>query len=77
MGDWMYRSTYIFTSAQVGDEWSASCSGLFTSEIKIPYTHWVGSRTGLYMGRRESYLLYGDSNCEPSIEQPAASRYID
>jgi hypothetical protein len=36
MGEWLYRSTFFFTSALVGVEWSASRPDHFTC------THWIG-----------------------------------
>jgi hypothetical protein len=51
MGKWMYRSTFFFTSALVGGEWSNSRPGRFTPGEKIPGTHliggWVDLRAGL------------------------------
>jgi hypothetical protein len=41
----MYRHV-SFTSAVVGDEWSASCPGCFTSEEKVPGTRWIGGWVG-------------------------------
>jgi hypothetical protein len=41
------RSTFFLTSALVGDEWSASCPGRFTSGERGPGTHWIGSWVGL------------------------------
>jgi hypothetical protein len=41
MADWMYRSTYSWTSALVGGERLASRPGRFT-----PGTHWIGSWVG-------------------------------
>jgi hypothetical protein len=38
----MYRSTFFFTSAQVGGEWSASRPGRFTPGERAPGTHWIG-----------------------------------
>jgi hypothetical protein len=36
MGEWMYRATFLLTSALVGGEWSASLPGRFTSVGKSP-----------------------------------------
>jgi hypothetical protein len=46
MGEWMYRSTYFFTSALVGGEWAASRLGRFTLEERAPGTHWIGRWVG-------------------------------
>jgi len=37
----------FLTSAQDGGEWSASCSGGFTSGENAHDTHWMGLRAGL------------------------------
>jgi hypothetical protein len=77
----MYRSTFFFTSARVGSEWSASCSGCFTTEKTVPTTHrlrgWVGPEAGLNDVEKKNSSPYRDSNSDPSVVQPVASRYTD
>jgi hypothetical protein len=66
------------TSALVGGEWSASRPGRFTPWERAPGIHWIGGwvdpRT---VWRRENSLPYWESNSDPSIVQPVASRYTD
>jgi hypothetical protein len=68
---------HIFlTSALAGGEWSASRSGRFTPGERAPDTHrigvWVDPRAGLDDVEK---ILYSDSNSDPSVFQPAVSRY--
>jgi hypothetical protein len=67
MGEWMYRSTFFLTSELAGGEWSASRPGRFTPEERAPGTHWIGGWVDPYR----------DSNSDPSVVQPVASRYTD
>jgi hypothetical protein len=43
-GEWIYRSTFLLTSAPVGDEWSASRLGHFTPGERASGSHWIGGR---------------------------------
>jgi hypothetical protein len=66
----------FLTSTQVGKEWSASLLG-----EKAPHTFgtgdWVGPRTGLDNVKKKYPWPYQDSNSDPLVAQPIASRYID
>jgi hypothetical protein len=73
---------HIFlTSALVGGEWSTSRPGRFTPGERAPCTHWIGGwvdlRASLDDLRRENSWPYRDSNSDPSVVQPVASRYTD
>jgi hypothetical protein len=46
MGEWMYRSTFSFTSALVGVEFSASRPDRFTPGERAPGTYWIGGWVG-------------------------------
>jgi hypothetical protein len=66
---------HIFlTLALVECEWSASHLGRFT-----PGSHWIGGwvgpRTGLGDVEKGNSWRYWDSNSDPSIVQPMASRH--
>jgi hypothetical protein len=69
---------HIFlTLALVGGEWSASRPCRFT-----PGTHWIGGwvdpRATLNDVEKRKFLtLPGDSNSDPLVVQPVASRYTD
>jgi hypothetical protein len=73
---------HIFlTSALVGGEWSTSHPGRFTPEERAPGTHWIGCwvdlRAGLDDLEKRKFLTLRDSNSDPSVVQPVASRYTD
>jgi hypothetical protein len=69
----------FLTSAQVGDEWSASRPGSFTPEERASVTHWIGGWVGpdpvWTTWRRENSRPYRNSNSDPSVVQVVASRY--
>jgi hypothetical protein len=44
--EWRYSSTYSFTLALDGGEWSASRPGRFTHRERDPGTHWIGGCVG-------------------------------
>jgi hypothetical protein len=71
----------FLTSTPVGDEWSASRSCRYTPGEGAPGIHrivgWVGPRTGLDEVEKRKFLPYRDSNFDPSVVQPVASRYTD
>jgi hypothetical protein len=71
----------FLNSTLVGDEFSASHFGRFTSKERVPSTYWtggwVGPRAGLDEMERGNSLSYRDSNSDPSVVQPVASRYTD
>jgi hypothetical protein len=74
--------THVFlTSALVGGEWSASCPGRFTFRERAPGTHWiegwVGPRADLGDGEKWKFLPPPDSNSDPLVIPPGASRYIN
>jgi hypothetical protein len=80
-GEWPASRPGRFTpgkepSALVGGEWPASRHGRFA-----PGTHciggWVDPRSGLDNWRRENSWHYLDSNSDPSVVQPVASRRTD
>jgi hypothetical protein len=68
MREWTYRSSFLI-SALVGGEWSAWRPGRFTSVERAPGTHWIGGGENSWPCR--------DSNSDPSVVRPVASRYID
>jgi hypothetical protein len=66
----------------VGGEWSTSHPGRFTPEERVSGTHWIGGwvdlRAGLDDLEKTKFLRpYRDSNSDPSVVQPVASRYTD
>jgi hypothetical protein len=73
---WVDSQIHIFlTSALVGGEWLASHPCRFT-----PGAHWIGGWVGPQSrsGRRgENSWPYPDSNSDPSVVEPATSRYTD
>jgi hypothetical protein len=68
-------------SPLIEGDWSASHPGRFTPGEKASGTHfiggWVGPRTGLYDVENEKSRPYRDSNSDPSVVQPVASRYTN
>jgi hypothetical protein len=42
----MYRATFFFTSALVGEEWSAYRTRRFTPGERAPGIHWIGGWVG-------------------------------
>jgi hypothetical protein len=80
----VYVEIHIFsTSALVWDEWSASRLGRFAPGERAAGTHWIGGWEGPKTGlddveKRKFFTLCSrDSNSEPSVVQPVASRYTD
>jgi hypothetical protein len=74
--------TYIFlASAVVGGQWSASRPCCFTPGERAPGNLWIGGwvdrRAVWTICRNENFLLCQDSNANPSVVQPLASRYTD
>jgi hypothetical protein len=71
----------FLTSVLGGGEWSASRAGRFTHRERVPSNQWkwgwVGPRGDLDDVRRENSWPYRDSNYDPSVIQPLASRYTD
>jgi hypothetical protein len=65
-------------STLVGGEWLASHLGSFTPREGVPGTHWIGDwvgpRAGLDDAEKRKFLIYRDSNSEPYVVQPVASR---
>jgi hypothetical protein len=74
----VYIHTFL-TTALAGGEWSASRPGCSTAGERAPGTHWKGGwvdpRAGL--DDVEKRKFYRDSNSDPSVVQPIASRYND
>jgi hypothetical protein len=73
---------HIFlTSTLVGGQWWAARPGRFTHRERAPGTHWIGGwvdpRPGLDDVKMRKFLTYRDSNSDPSVVQPVASRYTD
>jgi hypothetical protein len=73
---------HIFLNlALVGDEWSASRHCRFTPGEMARGTHWirgwVGPRGGFDDMEKKNSWPYRDSDSEPSVVQPAASRHTD
>jgi hypothetical protein len=73
---------YIFlTSELAAVEWSASRSGRFTPGERAPSTHWVGGyvdpRAGVDNVEKTNSGSYWNSNSDPLVVQPVASRYTD
>jgi hypothetical protein len=64
-----------------GGEFSASRPGRFTPGETVHGTHWivgrVHTRAGLDDVEKKKSWPYWDSNWDPSVIQPLASRYID
>jgi hypothetical protein len=74
-------SQIFLTSALVGCEWSASRPGRFTHEERAPVpieyeAGWAPEPIWTTL-RIENSLPYRDSNSDPSVVQPVASRYTD
>jgi hypothetical protein len=69
----------FFTSALVVGEWSASRLCRFTPRERAPGTHWiegrVDPRAGMDDMEKRKFLPYRDSNSDPLVVQPVASRY--
>jgi hypothetical protein len=77
----VYIHTF-FTSTLAGGEWSASRPGRFTSEERAPpRTYWIGGWVGPIAGLddvlKRKFLALPESNSDPSVVQPVASRYTD
>jgi hypothetical protein len=68
----MYRSTFFFTLALVGGEWSASRPGRFTPGEIAPGTYWIGGWVGPRTGLDDMEKIL-----DPSVVQPVGSRYTD
>jgi hypothetical protein len=60
---------------------SASRPGRFTPGERVPDTHYIGGwmdpRAGLDDVENGKFLTYRDSNSDPSVVQPVATRYTD
>jgi hypothetical protein len=71
----------FLTLALVGGKWSLSHSGHFTpgERAPVPIRQEAGCAPELIwtMWRRENSWPYRDSNSDPSVVQPVASRYTD
>jgi hypothetical protein len=68
---WMYRSTFSWPrhELEVSGEWAPGNEWI---------EGWVDTRSGLDdKWRRENSWSYRDSNSDPSVVQPVASRYSD
>jgi hypothetical protein len=81
MKEWMYRSTFFFTSALVGGEWSPSRTVLLIPKERTTGTlwigGWVGPRTGLDDVEKRQFLNLSGFKLDPSVVQPLASLYTD
>jgi hypothetical protein len=70
----------FLTSALVGGEWSDSRPGRFTpgKSPRYPLDRRLGGPQNRSGGHgKEEFLDYRDSNSDPSVVQPVASRYTD
>jgi hypothetical protein len=78
MDVWIYM---LFTSALLGDEWSASRPGSFTRGERAPITHWIGGlvdpMASLDGVEKRKFLTLPGLELDPSVVQPLASRYTD
>jgi hypothetical protein len=78
MEEWLY-SPVFFTTALVGDEWSASLPSHVNPRGKRPSTHWLGGgMTPEPVGRYgEVKILDPDraSKFDPKVVEPVASCY--
>jgi hypothetical protein len=77
LGEWRYSSTHSLTSALDGGEWSALRPSRFTTNERIPGTHWIGGwvdpRAILdAMVKRKIPSLRRESNPRTLIVQPIA-----
>jgi hypothetical protein len=75
------KNHIFLTSAPAGGEWSASRPGRLTpgKEPSVPIRYeagWVPEPVSTTW-RRENSWPYRDSNSDPSVFQPVASRYTD
>jgi hypothetical protein len=69
----------FMASALAGDEWSASRPGRFNPGKIVPGTRligWMDPRARLDDLEKGNFLFW-DSNFDPSVVQPVASRYTD
>jgi hypothetical protein len=71
----MYRSTFL-TSALVGDEWSTSRPGRFTTGERAPGTQWLGGWVDLRVGlddlENRKFLTLPGLELRP-LDRPARS----
>jgi hypothetical protein len=80
MGEWMYRFTFSWPRhyIEVSGQLHAPAVLLPLKEPPYPWLGgWVDPRAGLDDVEIENSLPYLDSNSDPSVVQPVASRYID
>jgi hypothetical protein len=72
---------HFHTWALAGGDWSASLPSRFTPGERAAGTHWRGGwvdpRASLDDVEKKNSSPYRDSNSNPSVVQPVASRYID
>jgi hypothetical protein len=75
----LHYYNYYLTSALAGGEWSASRPCRFTPGERGPSTFWIGCsvdpRTGLDDMEMKNSCHHRDSNSDPLVGQPVASRY--
>jgi hypothetical protein len=62
----MYKFTFFFTSALVGDEWSALRLGSFTPGEIAPGTYWIGDWVGPGAGRDYMKILASTGTRTPT-----------
>jgi hypothetical protein len=78
-----YRGVDVYikiflTTALDGGEWAASRPGRFTSRERAPgIGGYVDPRADLDDVVKRKFLTFRDSNSDPSVVQPVASRYND
>jgi hypothetical protein len=75
----MYRSTFLFTSALAGGEWSVSRPGRFTSGERAPGANWIGGwvdpRAGLDDVEKRKFLTLPGLELLP-FGRPARSQSL-
>jgi hypothetical protein len=81
MWEWMYRSTFSWPRhyLEVSGQLHATAALPPGKEPLVPIVYEVGwtSEPVWKIWRRENYCPYRDSNSDPSVVQPVASRYTD
>jgi hypothetical protein len=72
---------YFLELGTSAGEWSTSRPGSFTPGERAPGIHWIGGwvgpRAGLDDVEKRKFFNLRDSNSDPSVVQPVASRYTD
>jgi hypothetical protein len=80
MGEWMYRSTFssLRHYLEVSGQLHAPAALPSEKESLYPLDRWLdGLQNRWTIWGSENSLLYRDSNFDPSVVQPIASRYTE